>query len=357
MGERVPSFNGAWRDLSRTPGWVKPVCVVALCGWIPLVGSIALFGYGLEWARRIAWGSEEGPKQHRFNWSRLIATGVRAYAVSFTLQLLLGLVLSLLDVMPLRLVVRTAFFAANPLSYALSGPRHLFGDGLVTMLLSFLVSTFALAAMLRATLYDSFEAGWRLDRLFQMIGRDALSFLRIWVMAVVGSIAIAALAMLCTTLLLAAIFGGFTVLLHGVQAVPFQSWGMLIVRHVADLGIGTVLILLLIVIGAAVAYSMLATVCELMVIHAMGVWFSRFDVARWGVSSADLPDGVPARRPAAAVSDQPPERAAAGPSEATGSSPADEPGAPAPGADGGAKDGSVRTPRGDAPYWDDELHR
>lgn len=41
-------------------------------------------------------------------------------------------------------------------------------------------------------------------------------------------------------------------------------------------------------IGSALSVAM-----QLVATHAAGMWFRRFDVGRWGLSSDPLPDGVP----------------------------------------------------------------
>lgn len=47
-------FMSSWRMLTRDKGWVKPLLVLTLVSWIPILGQIAVLGYGLEWARLTA---------------------------------------------------------------------------------------------------------------------------------------------------------------------------------------------------------------------------------------------------------------------------------------------------------------
>ena len=66
--------------------------------------------------------------------------------------------------------------------------------------------------MMRTTLYDSFGAGWRVDRLFQMIGRDPLGFLKAWFVSFIGGAVCVAY-----TVLMAMV--GSVIALGGIAAV------------------------------------------------------------------------------------------------------------------------------------------
>ena len=62
MLSRQLGFTSSWKMLTRDKGWLKPLCVLALVGWIPILGQIVVFGYGFEWARLTAWGIDAAPK-------------------------------------------------------------------------------------------------------------------------------------------------------------------------------------------------------------------------------------------------------------------------------------------------------
>ena len=42
-------FMSSWKMLTRDKGWIKPILVLTLVGWIPILGQIAVLGYALEW--------------------------------------------------------------------------------------------------------------------------------------------------------------------------------------------------------------------------------------------------------------------------------------------------------------------
>ena len=89
-------FMSSWRMLTRDKGWVKPLLVLTLVSWIPILGQIAVLGYGLEWARLTAWGVESAPKQRGVDYGKVISTGARAFLITISLAFVCGLVLQIL---------------------------------------------------------------------------------------------------------------------------------------------------------------------------------------------------------------------------------------------------------------------
>ena len=73
-------FSRAWAMLTQEKGWWKPVALCALASLVPIVGPLAVFGYCLEWARRVAWGSTEAPSRH-VKVGQLIKSGWRGAVV------------------------------------------------------------------------------------------------------------------------------------------------------------------------------------------------------------------------------------------------------------------------------------
>ena len=89
-------FMSSWRMLTRDKGWVKPLLVLTLVSWIPILGQIAVLGYGLEWARLTAWGVESAPKQRGVDYGKVISTGARAFLITISQAFVCGLVLQIL---------------------------------------------------------------------------------------------------------------------------------------------------------------------------------------------------------------------------------------------------------------------
>ncbi len=94
MVSQKPSFSASWRLLTRDKGWIKPILVLTLVGMVPIVGQIAILGYGLEWARLTAWGVEAAPKQSRVDYGKIMHTGF----FSGLVMLSMSFVIAILDI-------------------------------------------------------------------------------------------------------------------------------------------------------------------------------------------------------------------------------------------------------------------
>ena len=85
-------FTTSWKMLTRDKGWIKPILMLTLVGWVPILGQIAILGYGLEWARLTAWGVDAAPKQRGVAYGKVLATGGIAFLVMLTMGLVTGIV-------------------------------------------------------------------------------------------------------------------------------------------------------------------------------------------------------------------------------------------------------------------------
>lgn len=284
-------FTTSWKMLTRDKGWIKPVLVLALVGWIPILGQMAILGYGLEWARLTAWGVDAAPKQRGVDYGKVLTTGGIAFLISLTLGLALALV---------NLLLTGGWYSAALFPAAVSVFTGSLVDvaressvftALIMLVLDSFMGTFTAAAMMRATLYDGFSAGWRLDRLFQMIGRDAKGFLHLYLISLVGSLVNAAYSLFATALASIAVFGGVMGLAMGAHA----SSNEVVSRLLMGVGPGIVVVGVIVFLAVAFAGAVISTAVQLVFLNATGQWFCRFEVSRWGVSSAPLPEGVPHR--------------------------------------------------------------
>ena len=200
-------FMSSWKMLTRDKGWIKPILVLTLVSWIPIIGPIAVLGYALEWARLTAWGVDAAPKQRGIDYGKLLSTGFRAFLITLSISVVVGLVLGILFPGSLAAI---ALALVNGSTADLSG--FIFGGWSVSMvlviILEMLVGVFCDAAILRATLYDSFGAGWRFDRLVQMISRDFGGFMHALAVTIIGSLVASVYAMVVGFLAFVAVMGG-----------------------------------------------------------------------------------------------------------------------------------------------------
>lgn len=287
-------FMSSWHMLTRDKGWVKPVLVLTLVGWIPILGQIVLMGYGLEWARLTAWGVDAAPKQRGVDYGKVLSTGGRAFLVSLSLGFVIALVLQVVFPGSLYMLF-TGLTAGNAVSVATAMASGA-AMSILTMVASIAMGTFLQAATLRATLYDSFSAGWRLNRLFQMIGRDFGGFLKVLLVTLIGGAISGVYAFVVSLVLMLVVMGGVmsATAFVGLSGSYMNGWHFLL-EQLLRIGAGPLLLFIVVVIALAFVGSAISTAMSLVSMNAMGQWFCRFDVHRWGVSADPLPSDVPHR--------------------------------------------------------------
>lgn len=285
-------FKTSWKMMTRDKGWIKPLLVLALVSWIPILGTIAVLGYGLEWARLTAWGVESTPKQRKVDYGKMLVTGGIAFLVSFTINLVVQLISFLITgELDLLSTVYTS-------SITMVGASAVLGAStvwsLVSTVIDLLLGTFITAACMRSTIYDSFSAGWRLDRIFQMIVRDFGGFMHAYAVSLLGGLIVWAVSTLVSLLGVTLAIGALMPVLYIYGSSTSSSYA--IVEYLVNICTqNPLMVLLVIVVVILVAFTIdvMSVGAQLISINAMGQWFYRFDVDRWGVSSAPLPDGVP----------------------------------------------------------------
>ena len=262
-------------------------------GWIPILGQIALLGYGMEWARLTAWGVDSAPKQRGVDYGKVLSTGGRAFLVTISMGIVVALILQVVFPGSLYLLVSglTGGNAVSTMLAVTSGATF----SLFTIFASGLMGSFLQAASLRSTLYDSFSAGWRLDRLFQMIGRDFGGFLHTFGVVFIGGLSRAPMR---SSSRLFAVWLPWHLMsataFMGISGSYMSGWHFILER-LLQIGAGPLLLFLLCVIALTFIGGVISTAMSLVSMNAMGQWFCRFDVDRWGVSGDPLPADVPHR--------------------------------------------------------------
>ena len=315
------SFQASWKMLTRDKGWIKPILVLTLVGWIPILGQIVLLGYAFEWARLTAWGVDSAPKQRGVDYGKVLTTGGRAFVISLAVNIALSIIESLvfgIEAGTLGLFGTSGSVLGN---IALVGAMG--GAGVVAVaceVVNMLMGTFIMVASLRATVYDDFSAGWRLDRIFQMISSDLGGFMRVYVISLLAGLVNWLYSMVLSILAAIVFMGGAAGVMAYGYGAGMMGHGMERALVQALLGMGPAVLLLVVVLAVVAMFvgGAISTAMQLVTINATGQWFVRFDLPRWGVSSAPLPDGVPLakgfsvpRHPANGSSAPSPQQAAA----------------------------------------------
>ena len=290
------SFQASWKMLTRDKGWIKPILVLTLVGWIPILGQIVLLGYAFEWARLTAWGVDSAPKQRGVDYGKVLTTGGRAFVISLAVNIALSIIESLvfgIEAGTLGLFGTSGSVLGN---IALVGAMG--GAGVVAVaceVVNMLMGTFIMVASLRATVYDDFSAGWRLDRIFQMISSDLGGFMRVYVISLLAGLVNWLYSMVLSVLAAIVFMGGAAGVMAYGYGAGMMGHGVERALVQALLGMGPAVLLLVVVLAVVAMFvgGAISTAMQLVTINATGQWFVRFDLPRWGVSSAPLPDGVP----------------------------------------------------------------
>ena len=278
-------FASSWKILTRDKGWIKPMLVLTIVGWIPVVGQMAIFGYALEWARLTAWGVDAAPKQHGVDVGKVMRTGCVAFIISVLMS-------------AAATIVGAALFGSWATAFALP-----MGSGLLAMLytgimggvgalgslgalvIGLALEAFIMAAMLRATIYDSFGAAWRVDRICQMVARDPAGFAHVYAVSLIGGLINWAHSALVSLI-------GTAVMAFGAVGIGF-AFDRGVERMVLGTAPGIIMVAVVCAIALLFVGSVIATVMRLLAVNAMGQWFCRFSVDRWGSRPLRFRTGFP----------------------------------------------------------------
>lgn len=296
-------FSRAWALVTQEKGWWKPVLLLGLATLVPIVGPIAVLGYCLEWARRIAWGSTAAPERH-VKVGELLASGWRGIVVLLGWAIVSGIVGGILGKVPVL---------GGLLGFAWS-------------IFSIFLGMLFMVAAARATIYQSFKAGYRAKTIWEMGRRDPMGLLRVWLIRLVSGIVIGFVS-LC--IVVPAIV---KVIPYAINFFEYGYYG-----YASDYEILYFLSNVLGDLGPAIIWTVviglvLAAVVNLLTYAAIGLWLRQFDVPAWGkdedplpqsATAVEEPNGLPKApepsEPAASSEPEPPAAEAA---------PAPVPGAP-----------------------------
>lgn len=314
-------FGRAWAMLAQEKGWWKPVLLCALGALVPIVGPLAVLGYGLEWSRRVAWGSTEGPSR-QVKIGGLIKSGWRGFVVVAGWSIAAGVVGTIVGNLPW------------------------IGDllGSVWWIFSLFLNVAFLVAAVRATIYQNFKAGYRAKTLWQMVSRDPWGLVKIFVINLVAGLIVGVVTIM---VFMPALFGSLGFIVDLVDYMDGYYYYMteaeemrlalevlgFFVQQFAPAFFATLLVSL--VAGSFVG---------LLINCGIGLWLRQFDVPAWGkdedplpetsvveTSVSELPASPAAAAPVAPVSPSPEPTATVAPAVPVVPAPAaDEPAASEP---------------------------
>ena len=263
-------FSHSWELLTRDKGWVKPILVLAIAMFVPIVGPLTVLGYALEWARLSAWGVDAAPKQRGVKIGGCLVAGWRAFVVILVWMLLWGVATSVVTAIIAALRIR---FLSSLLSLAIA---------VANLLLSLVV----MVAALRAAIYQKIGAGLSFVRIYEMVSHDAAGLFK--------NIAIPLVTMLivgiCTVsglLVMSLAMPDILRLVYEVEYLSATSGS-----DPSDL-LAIVGSILRTVMPASVLIGYVSLVFSvagnLLLANSIGLWMRQFNVGAWGSPSDPLP--------------------------------------------------------------------
>lgn len=272
-------FSRAWAMLTQEKGWWKPVALCALASLVPIVGPLAVFGYCLEWARRVAWGSTEAPSRH-VKVGQLIKSGWRGAVVFLGWNIVAAFVGGILGNLP---------WVGELLSFAW---------GVFMIFVGMLV----MVAAVRATVYQNFKAGYRAPTLWQMGSHDPWGLLRVWLISLVAGVIVVVVALF---LFVPAAIGSIGFFMDLGDYVSGGYGYYITEAEEARLALEVVGYLFQQFRPAILITAVLALVSgvfvNLLSYCGVALWLRQFNVPTWGRDEDPLPEPVVPEAPAADV--------------------------------------------------------
>ena len=264
-------LSRSWRMLTQDEGWYKPIMVLALVAFVPLIGPIGILGYELGWARLTAWGIDSAPKQTRVNVGACIAGGWKAFVVGLGWGIV-GTLLAWLCI-------------------ALLGPWILW---LVWFGLA-IYSLVCCVAMLRSAIYQHIGPGYGLSQIFDMAGRDFGGIMRIFLIELLR-VAINFAVMLAILLIVGFALAGPLAQLATIYYYGGASREFLI-SSALDLTLSAIAWVGPLAIVCAYIEGLISTTFDLIIFNALGLWIRQFDVPAWGGPAEPVPPSIPSAEP------------------------------------------------------------
>lgn len=255
-------FSRSWALMTKEKGWIKPILLMALACFVPIVGALGVLGYACEWARLSAWGVDSSPKQKGVKVGACIASGWRAFVVILAWSLVVGILGGIVNAI---------------LSFLLRG----LGSTLVTIA-EFVLAAPIMVAALHACVYEKIGAGFKVSRFVEMIKRDPSGLFKTLLIPLAEWGIVAAASTLVFSVMIGFALPDIMRLVYEAQyygdSYTMASIIASILRGVLP---GTILFLY--------ATLVVSSAASLLFVNSIGLWMSQFDVRSWGGPDEPLP--------------------------------------------------------------------
>jgi hypothetical protein len=178
-------FGRPFVAMRKDPRWVRKIAIGALINLIPYFGAAAVLGWGLEYLRRVAWGSDEELPE----WTHPGKLALRGlWAIIAVLPYSLGIA-----VIATPIIIAAVFASMVPIFAASAGQAAppagptmasflviVAGGALPMIVLGYLVMPFSSSTTLRIALYDRFEVGFEFREIWASMKASRPTLLRAW---------------------------------------------------------------------------------------------------------------------------------------------------------------------------------
>lgn len=273
-------FYDSWHDITSSPGWFVIMLKLALVSLIPVFGAIVVYGYLYTWARERAWGINQPMPRRIFENKdgKLYSRGGLIFIISLIVAAITSFIL---NVDMLASVTRISqMLAYSPQS--LSDPNVLFNmlplylvphSSLFGMVVSVILTIVGWVMSMRVAIYDSFNAGFRLDKVWKMLTHNILGILKVWLMSIIVTVIVTIVGL---------VIAGLIVIIP--MAACFAMSGATV-----NAAIAAVLLIIPLLLLAVYVALVLSSIETALVIRALGYWTETFNVPEWGSYADPLP--------------------------------------------------------------------
>ena len=269
MAEGKGYFSRSWALIGKERGWYKVLLVMGIANFVPIAGPLGTSGYVFEWSRLIAWGADAAPKRRGIGVGECIKSGWRGFASTIGWGVLLGIIMSLV-----------------------ASISH---GGVVPFLLSLVIGVFGgtilAVCCVRAAIYQNFKAGYRADRIFEMLKRDFGGIARIAGLCILISLIIALAVYLIALIAFIPLITraiGMAAYTSAYSYSPYLDDSYFIYNEIISMITGMIPMMLVIGYLGSVATSF----AGLVEYAAVGLWMRQFNVPAWGASGDPLPQDL-----------------------------------------------------------------
>lgn len=273
-------FYDSWHDITSSPGWFVIILKLALVSLIPVFGAIVVYGYLYTWARERAWGINQPMPRRIFENKdgKLYSRGGLIFIISLIVAAITSFIL---NVDMLASVTRISqMLAYSPQS--LSDPNVLFNmlplyvvphSSLFGMVVSVILTIVGWIMSMRVAIYDSFNAGFRLDKVWKMLTHNILGILKVWLMSIIVTVVVTIVGL---------VIAGLIVIIP--MAACFTMSGATV-----NAAISAILLIIPLLLLAVYVALVLSSIETALVIRALGYWTETFNVPEWGSYADPLP--------------------------------------------------------------------